>query len=180
MTGRTDDWVGVVDRLLAGDRLALLEIDRLITGVLVQVRGYDVHDEWDDLRGEVLRALVERARAGRLRDGRAVTGYVRILTRHKVVERLKASLRQRAAAAAAVAPSASEPDVDPTAGGAMWTAVADLPPDQRLLVDGVYRQGRTYQAVGEAAGVPPGAVKRRLREAFAALRRRLTGDASLG
>jgi DNA-directed RNA polymerase specialized sigma24 family protein len=179
MTGRTDDWVGVVDRLLAGDRLALLEIDRLITGVLVQVRAYDVHDEWDDLRGEVSRALVERARAGRLRDGRAVTGYVRILTRHKVVERLKASLRQRAAAAAAP-PPAPGPDVDATVGDAMWSAVANLPPDQRLLVGGVYREGRTYQAVAEEAGVAPGAVKRRLREAFAILRRRLTGDASLG
>jgi RNA polymerase sigma factor (sigma-70 family) len=181
MTGRTDEWVGVVDRLLAGDRLAVLEIDRLITAVLVQVRAYDVYDEWDDLRGEVLRALVASARAGRFRDGHAIAGYVRILSRHKVVDRLKASLRQRVPAITSVLPPALENGVDADAdASALWTAVADLPSDQRLLVDGLYRQGKTYQAVGEDAGVPPGAVKRRLREAFAVLRRRLTGDVRVG
>ena len=62
------DWLAVLGRLLAGDRVAFLEVNRLVTGFLVQLRAYDFRDEWDDLRQEVLLSVVANARAGRLRD----------------------------------------------------------------------------------------------------------------
>jgi DNA-directed RNA polymerase specialized sigma24 family protein len=181
MTGRSDDWVAVVDRLLAGDRLALLEIDRLVTGVLVDLRAYDVRPEWDELRGEVVRSLLANARAGRLGEPRAVRGYIEILTRHKVVERL------RTPPAGAEQPAAAEPSADANgaadgrdAGAGIWAAVGDLPAEHQRLLDGVYRQGKTYQAVSEEWGLPIVTMKRRLREAFQSLRRRLSGDARVG
>src|SRR5437879_11125765 len=36
------DWLAVLDRLLAGDRVAFLEVSRLVTGFLVQLRAYDL------------------------------------------------------------------------------------------------------------------------------------------
>ena len=55
----------------------------------------------------------------------------------------------------------------------LWRAVAELPQEQRVLVEGVYREGRTYQEVADATGVPLGTLKRRLRESLAVLRAQL-------
>src|SRR5690606_32487064 len=102
----------VLERLVAGDRLAFLEVNRLITRFLAQLRAYDFADEWDDLRQEIVFAVVANARAGRLRDPRAFVGYVRIVARNKVMDRIKERLDHKEretlpwddATAAAVAP----------------------------------------------------------------------------
>ena len=43
----------------------------------------------------------------------------------------------------------------------------------RGLVEGVYRQGKTYEEMAEESGIPLGTLKRRLRQALGALRERL-------
>ena len=55
------DWVAVVERMLGGDRLACLQLERLVSGFLTQLRAYDFRDEWDDLRQEVLASPSSRA-----------------------------------------------------------------------------------------------------------------------
>ncbi len=172
------DWIGVVARLCAGDRVAFLELGRLVTGFLVQLRAYDFRDEWDDLRQEVVLAVVANARAGRLRDPQAFVGYVRILTRNKFVDRLKTRLRQHeketlpwdeeTARAATVRDAAAGGDA-----AAVWDSARDLPPEEQRVLDGIYRQGKTYQQVCDDTGLPLGTMKRRLRDALATLRRRL-------
>jgi len=172
MGGPVDDWRDALDRLLTGDRHAFVALDRLITGVLAQLRAYDYRDEWDDVRQVVLHALIANARAGRLPDSRAVAGYVQIITRQKMVEELKRSLRQAPLGTPqpeiGVAGPAAEPEV--------WDAVAGLSEDHQQALRGVYGYGKTYQAVSEEIGIPIGAVTRRLREAFSSLRRRLIGS----
>jgi RNA polymerase sigma-70 factor (ECF subfamily) len=171
------DWGEVQERLLRGDRLAFLEVSRLISGVLAQLRAYDFRDEWDDLRQEVVLSLVANARAGRLRDPQAFVGYVRIITRNKFVDRLKQRIRRRE--------DQSEPWEDVAAGLPVETdaalaadlraALAALPADERRAVEGVYVEGRTYEEVSEGTGIPLGTLKRRLRDGLAALRARLAG-----
>ena len=144
-------------RLLEGDRLAFLEINRLITGFLVQLRAYDFRDEWDDLRQEVVMSVVANARSGRLRDPRAFVGYVRIITRNKFVDRLKRRFRHQER-----------------------EAVRELPEEQRRVIEEVYLNGRTYQEASEETGIPLGTMKRRLRDGLRALRERFgvaPGDA---
>jgi RNA polymerase sigma-70 factor (ECF subfamily) len=170
------DWPALLERLLGGDRLAFLEFNRLVTGFLVQLRAYDFREEWDDLRQEVLASVVANARAGRLRDPKAFVGYVKIITRNKFVDRLKRQLRHRekealpwdeeTARAAALEPEDEE-------SRALWSAVGELPEEERAIVEGVYREGKTYQEVSDATGVPLGTLKRRLRESLAFLRQRL-------
>src|SRR5438094_260314 len=75
------DWLAVLGRLLAGDRIAFLEVNRLVTGFLVQLRAYDFREEWDDLRQEVLLSVVAISRSSRIGLLKAVVGYRRILTR---------------------------------------------------------------------------------------------------
>lgn len=174
--GGGPDWIAVVERLCAGDCVAFLELNRLITGFLVQLRAYDFRDEWDDLRQEVVLSVIANARAGRLRDAQAFVGYVRIITRNKFVDRLKARLRRHEketlpwdeeAGRAAALPERVDGAVE------VWSAVRDLPGEQQRVLDGIYRQGKTYEQVSAETGIPLGTMKRRLRDALAELRRRL-------
>jgi RNA polymerase sigma-70 factor (ECF subfamily) len=178
MAGPPEDWIEVVGRLLDGDRLAFLQVNRLVTGCLTQLRAYDFREEWDDLRQEVVLAVIANARAGRLRDPQAFVGYVRIITRNKVMDRLKQRLQHREretlawddATSGVVAPPAPEGDVDQVA---LRAALAELSADERRVIEGVYAHGRTYEEVSAETGIPLGTMKRRLREGLALLRRRL-------
>jgi DNA-directed RNA polymerase specialized sigma24 family protein len=44
------------------------------------------------------------------------------------------------------------------------------------VLDGIYRQGKTYETVSAETGIPLGTMKRRLRDALMALRRRFADD----
>jgi len=179
MAGSEQDWLGVQERLLRGDRRAFLELSRLITGVLTQLRAYDFQEEWDDLRQEVAMAVIANARKDRLRDPQAFVGYVRIITRNKFVDRLKRRMRVREhevlpwdeeTARALVEGGSTAPDEE---AGELWSAVGDLPEPDRTLVQGVYRDGKTYQEMADESGIPLGTLKRRLRQALGVLRERL-------
>ncbi len=173
------DWLAILDQLMAGDRVAFLQFNRLVTGFLAQLRAYDFRDEWDDLRQEVLISVVGNARAGRLRDPKAFVGYVKIITRNKFVDRLKRQLRHseketlawddETARAAAVADDAAE-----TGAGDVWSEVRTLSDEEQRILTGLYVEGRTYQEVSDATGIPLGTLKRRLRGSLSALRERLS------
>ena len=183
MAGPTEDWNEIVGRLLVGDRLAFLKVNRLVTGCLTQLRAYDFREEWDDLRQEVLLAVVANAKAGRLRDPQAFVGYVRIVTRNKFVDRLKQHLRLKEDEALPwddeAARVASVPVADSGEAADLWAAVGALPEDEQRVLHGLYRQGRTYQEVADDTGIPLGTLKRRLRSALDTLRERLGGSRSI-
>jgi RNA polymerase sigma-70 factor (ECF subfamily) len=187
MAASHEDWLDVQERLIAGDRLAFLQLTRLVTGVLTQLRAYDFEQEWDDLRQEVAMAVIANARKGRLRDPRAFVGYVRIITRNKFVDRLKKRMKQRehevlpwdeetARALEGRAVLAAAPEED----GELWGEVERLPEEERKLVLGVYREGKTYQEMSDESGIPLGTLKRRLRQALGVLRGRLGESAGGG
>jgi len=183
MKGRPEDWIPVLDQLLAGDHLAFLNVNGLITGYLARLRAYDFRDEWDDLRQEVVLSVVATAKAGKLRDPKAFLAYVATITRNKVFDRLKARVRRREketipwenemAHCAGMLERSSE---DRQFATELWAAIGSLPPEQQVIVEGVYRHGKTYEAVCSDNGVPLGTMKRRLREGLLALRKRF-GDA---
>lgn len=182
MPGPEKDWMAILARLEQGDRLAFLEVNRLVTGCLTSLRAYDFQDEWDDLRQEVVLAVLANFRAGRLRDPQAFVGYVKVITRNKLMDRLakrldtheKERLPWDDATAASVDASAA-PDAQLDAN-ALRAALDELPPDERRVVDGIYAQGRTYEEVAAATGIPLGTMKRRLRDALVFLRRRLATE----
>jgi RNA polymerase sigma-70 factor (ECF subfamily) len=173
------DWMDVVARLGAGDRLAFAQLGRLITTYLTKLRAYDFRDEWDDLRQEVVLAVVANVRAGRLRDSQALAAYVRVITRNKFIDRLKQHLRCRPEerlpwddeTARAMAADETDPRLRD-----LWRAVADLPEEEQRVIDEVYRQGKTYEQASASVGLPLGTMKRRLRTALMALRLRLGGE----
>jgi DNA-directed RNA polymerase specialized sigma24 family protein len=146
------DWLALVERLQAGDRLAFLQLARLVSGFLIQLRAYDFRDEWDDLRQEVLASLVANARAGRLRDPTAFVGYVKIITRNKFVDRLKRQLRQpenhalpwdEETARAAALPDPGDPRL-----AALWSAVEALPEPERSILEAPTARGAAQEVAG--------------------------------
>lgn len=189
MGGKSDneDWLATLEALVEGDRVAFAKWNRLVTGFLLQFRAYDFEDEWDDLRQEVLSAVVENLRVGRLRDPQALVGYARIITRNKFTDRLKRRLRcgdrevlpweeeisRAASPEAASAPIGAESQD-------LRRALASLDERQRSLIERVYLAGETYEEASRATGIPLGTLKRRLREGLLLLREALGGAGRAG
>lgn len=180
MSETRQDWTEIVDRLLAGDRLAFLQLNRLLTRFLTQLRAYDFRDEWEDLRQEVIVSVVANARAGRLREPDKLVAYIRAIMRNKFIDRLnrgKARHEKQAVpwddetAKSCAHPWTASVEIEETRD--LWSAVAALPVQHQRVVEGVYRQGKTYQQVADDTGIPLGTVKRRLREGLEVLRQRL-------
>ena len=169
-----EDWRRVLEQVLVGDRTALATLNRLITANLVRVRAYDFRDEWDDLRQEVLIAIIQNARAGRLRDPAAFVGYVRVITRNKFIDRLKSHLQCPAHEPLPWEEVLERSTAGPSDEGAMrdvWATAERLPDEERAVLEGIYRQGKTYEEVSRDTGIPLGTMKRRLRDGLATLRR---------
>jgi RNA polymerase sigma factor (sigma-70 family) len=177
-----DNWGELQKKLVDGDRLAFLQLGRLITGCLTQLRAYDFQEEWDDLRQDVAWAVIANVRDGRLRDSSAFVGYVRAITRNKFMDRLKKRIRVREHEILAwddeTARHFSEmsPAPQEAENQALWAEVERLPDDERMLVAGIYGEGKTYQAMSQTSGIPLGTLKRRLRAALGILRGFLEED----
>jgi RNA polymerase sigma-70 factor (ECF subfamily) len=172
-----EDWAGVVEQMLTGDRAAQLRLARLVTGFLAHWGAYDFRAEWPDLVQDVLLAVIRAAREGRVRNAQAVVGYVRSIAHHKLMDRLRAHVRRAEDETAAPegdgAPlgrvQACAADQDVVAG--VRRALERLPERKRRVVFAVYGEGKTYDQVAEETGIPLGSVKRYLREGMAILRR---------
>ena len=177
--GRGEDWRRILEELLVGDRTALATLNRLITTNLTRLRAYDFRDEWDDLRQEVLIAVIQNTRAGRLRDPAAFLAYVRVITRNKFIDRLKVQLQcpsHEPLAWEQVLERSPDSATDAATVRDIWAVAERLPTEERIVLDGVYRQGKTYEQVSRDTGIPLGTMKRRLRDGLAALRRWLVED----
>ena len=176
-----EDWAAVLERLERGDRLALLQLTRLLNSFLGRWGAYDFREEWDDLIQEVVVAAATALREGKLRDRGAAFGYLRTTARFKFVDRLKRQTRQREKDTLPWE-EAIETGQEPAAASAdgalrqdLETALAELPEKQRQAVVAVHVEGRTYPGAAEATEIPLGSLKRHLRDGLAALRARLDG-----
>src|SRR5262249_13175931 len=170
------DWMAVLRRILAGDRLALAQTSRLINGFLAGWNAYDFRDEWDDLVQEVISAAALSLRGGRLRDPAALVGYLRSTARFKYLDRLRSHLGQRRderlpwAEAVEERERAIEDFLGPEAREDLQRALERIPEKRREAVMAVYVAGFTYEEAARACGIPLGTLKRHLRDGLAQLR----------
>jgi RNA polymerase sigma-70 factor (ECF subfamily) len=167
------DWARTLAHLVGGERVAFLELARLVTGFLGRLRAYDFAAEWDDLVQEVILAAVQAARRGELRDSPAVYTYLRSAARFKFVDRLR---RKRRAPMEPIEGGGGQelpwepPEASPAEALDVREAVAKLPEKHRLAVLGVYAHGKTYDEVARETGIPLGSLKRYLRDGLASLK----------
>lgn len=175
----------ILERLASGDRLAVAQVNRIVSRVLRQLRAWDFADEWDDLRQEVLLALVTNAQRDRLRDPAAFDGYVRIITRNKFFDRLKRGQRRSERDTQAWedehtgAQVSVQTDADPEARITSLQAEVERlgEPDKSLLL-GTYWAGHTLEEMARTLGLSLGTAKRYQRRALESLRQRLRGETS--
>jgi DNA-directed RNA polymerase specialized sigma24 family protein len=76
-----------------------------------------------------------------------------------VVDRLKGARRRHERGTVAWDDEATRaigatPDPATAAAREVWAAVRDLPEEQQDVLDGIYRQGKTYQVVSDETGIP--------------------------
>jgi RNA polymerase sigma factor (sigma-70 family) len=175
-----EDWYAVLEALQEGDSLALAKLTRLVNSFLARWNAYDFRSDWDDLLQEVIIASAVALREGRIRDRRAVVGYLRSTARFKFVDRLRVHMRikedqtlpwedvvgsDELSTASTMEPEGLSQDVR--------NAVERLSEKRRVAVLGVYLEGKTYNVVSEESGIPLGSLKRYLREGIAQLRQEL-------
>ena len=174
------DWAAVLERLLAGDRLALAQATRLVNGFLVRWNAYDFRDEWEDLVQEVILAAALALREGRLRDPQAAVGFLRSTARFKYLDRLRIQLGLRRGERLPweeIVASRERPPGEPLAAEAredLRRALAKIPDKKREAVIAVYAGGLTYEEAARATGIPLGTLKRYLRDGLAQLREELS------
>jgi len=166
MSRGATDWAHAIERLQVGDRLALYELTRFITGFLIRWNAFDFRDDWDDLIQEVLIATVRALQEGRIRDRTAVGGYLKSTARFQFVDRLKSKLRlppdttlaweERLEVEAA-------PVTEPGLSRDLEMALGQLDAGKRAAVLAVYVEGKTYDEAAEELGKPLGTLKRDLR-----------------
>ena len=175
------DWASVIERMIAGDRLALAELIRLVNGFLTRWNAYDFRDEWDDLIQEVVFAAALAVRQGRLRERDAALGYLRSLARFKYVDRLKSQLRVRDQRALPWGELIERGDAVAANGLGeearhdLRVALEHVPEKHRAPLLAVYVGGLTYEEAAASSGIPLGSLKRYLREGLAQLRVELAG-----
>lgn len=174
------DWAEVMDHLIEGDRLALIQVSRLISSFLRRWNAHDFRDEWDDLIQEVVLATATALSEGRIRERQAVAGYIKSTARFKFASRLRRHLRIReddhlpwddVMSETLELETESEPEQHGHPD--LERALEKLAPARREALLAVYAEGMTYEEAAKATGIPLGTLKGHLRAGVAALNRAL-------
>jgi RNA polymerase sigma-70 factor, ECF subfamily len=164
-------------RLAAGDDVALAEVfDRLAPSVYsgaLRVLGH--HAAAQDVVQDVFVELWRQP--GRYDpDAGPLRAYLTMRARHRAVDLVRSELRRVARQERSSWLEPWEPDPSPCeqmmaseAAAAVRAAVAMLPASQRRIVELAYFRGLTCREAAQAAGIPEGTAKSRLRLALAKL-----------
>jgi RNA polymerase sigma-70 factor (ECF subfamily) len=167
----------VAARLAAGDERALGEVfDRLapaVYGAALRVLGDQAAAQ--DVVQDVFVELWSRP--GRYDPAvGTLHAYLVVLARHRAVDLVRSELRRVARqergyrlAPGQPAPAACELVMASQAAAAVRAAIALLPDGQRVIVELAYFRGLTCREAAQAAGIPEGTAKSRLRLALARL-----------
>ena len=172
------DWTEVLRRIIDGDRLALAQASRLVNGFLVRWNAYDFREDWDDIVQEAICAAALALREGKLREPRAVVGFLWTTARFKYLDRLRIVLGSGKAERLPweeIVASHEEPEhrLGAEAREDLRRALSRIPDKKREVVMAVCIGGLTYEEAAGATGVPLGTLKRYLRDGLAQLREEL-------
>ena len=164
-------------RLAAGDDRALAEVfDRLapaVYGGALRVLGH--HAAAQDVVQDVFVELWSHP--GRYDpDAGPLRAYLTMQARHRAVDLIRSELRRMARQERSSRLEPTRPDPSPheqmmasETAAAVRTAIDLLPASQRRIVELAYFRGLTCREAAEAAGIPEGTAKSRLRLALAKL-----------
>lgn len=163
---------------VAGSRAAVVQLAERWTPRLLRHAGRVLHDP------ELARDAVQETWATalptlrRLRDPARFPAWILGIASRRCVDLVRRAARARRLGEGLAAESPSPAGPDPDLALDLNAALARLPADQRLAASLFYGEGLDLEAVAEAIGASPAAVKGRLRLAREALKPLLSqGDA---
>ncbi len=180
MTATDHNGGELLERLAAGERLALLRVTRLVTSRLRRLGAYDLRDEWEDICQEVVWALIRAQASGGAPAPEKVVAYINRTTWNHFVN----YLRKRGAAPDSTA-GRQEDGFDrldcrveaasgDTAGEhtrlAARRALAGLSPQWQALLISHYLEGDPVRTLVKSSGRSRATVNRELRRAREAFR----------
>jgi len=143
-------------------------IDEHAAAVMAVLRGAVGRDGAEDAFQETFLAAL-RAYPG-LRDARNLRGWLVTIAHRKAIDHHRAKGR----GPVPVAELREEPVFDPDpADGAVWTAVAKLPPKQRAAVTLRFASDLPHEEIAAALGCSPEAARRSLHEGLKRLRKEM-------
>jgi RNA polymerase sigma-70 factor (ECF subfamily) len=178
--------VRLVARIAAGDDRALARLyDQyapLVYGVALQLVGDEASAR--DVCQEVFVGLWQRP--DRYDPARAsLRTWLAVVARRRAIDVLRQRGRrqrreERVAAEVAVAP----PDIEEAAaamvdGERVRVALAELPPEQRVVIELAFLQGLTHREVAAHLGIPEGTAKSRIRLGLSRLSRILRPEGTV-
>jgi RNA polymerase sigma-70 factor, ECF subfamily len=166
------DWAAQLEALGKGDAVALARVRRLVTGQLARMRAYEAREGWDDLAQEIIIRVWRSHRDGKIRDPRALPGYVRTLTRNAVIDALRKKQPDLEKEDGDLERTTAAPGeaLDPGTMLALRNALGRLSERHREVVERLYLRGLSYDETAKDLGRPRGTVNRLQREAMAQLR----------
>lgn len=111
----------------------------------------------------------------------SVIAWLLVATRSRAIDRLRTrgpAVRAGLRAVETVPDTASNEDVEADSASRQWegfcrSAIAELPPDQRLALELAYFSGLTHQEISDKTSAPLGTVKTRVRLGLMKLRERV-------
>ena len=172
---------GLSGRFSAGDETALREAyDRFGRAVyhLATSSLPNQHDADDVTQATFVAAWLGRATFDP--DRGSLLGWLLGIARRKIIDRLRVLARETRLARSVTdqqeaAPPADQPDrvVDRLV---VADELAQLPPEQRRMLELAFFDDLTHQQIAEKTGVPLGTVKSHIRRGMASLRRRWEVD----
>src|SRR5262245_31839759 len=176
----------LLQRVVARDTAALADLydrhSRLLFSLILRI----VHDwaEAEEILQEVFVRVWTRAESYDPGRGNPTAWLVRI-ARNYAIDRLRARRTRGAAATSTLNESTADslpaidicsPEtvvLDAERRGMVRDALADLPAEQRRLIEAAFFEGYTHSELADRFGLPLGTVKTRIRTGMLAIRQRL-------
>jgi len=168
-------------RIANGDRVGFEELHARFAG-LVHATVYQVlrdHQDTEDVAQEVFLSIWKKAKLYHESKGEPMT-WVASLARNRAIDRIRArERRSRLRDAVQSDPEAVAPSAVPDAGqvtstrergGIVRSAVMQLTPEQRQVIEMAYFAGLSQSQIAEKIDAPLGTVKARMRRGLGKLR----------
>lgn len=179
LTEAAVDWRAQLEGIGAGDVACLARVRRLVTGQLMSMGAFSSSDSsWDDLAQEVIVRVWRSHRDQKIRDYRALPGFVRTMTRRAAIDRLRKTRRElpledERGETVEPEPTGEADRLEPAQRLLLQKALDILPEKQRAVIDRIYLKGMTYDEAAESLEMPRGSINRLQREAMQRLRKEL-------
>jgi RNA polymerase sigma-70 factor (ECF subfamily) len=176
-----EEWVQLVRSIATGDQLALhalySQTHRIVFTLILRITKN--RETAEELTVDVFHDVWKRA-SGYDPAGGSVVGWIMNQARSRAIDRLRFEQRKKRVNNHSESGVTATPEVDPQEAchleersRILRSALDDLPPEERQVIETAFFSEMTYEAVAKNLNQPVGTVKTRIRSGLSKLRKKL-------